>query len=83
MTTVAEPPEEDFGMDPTANVAFEALVTRAWAEYRDMPGLQLTIEQAARLWAIDRFTCQCVLERLVARGAIRITRAGLFALGRD
>jgi hypothetical protein len=31
-----------------------------------MPGLQLTCEQAQRLWVVDPQTCTSILERLVA-----------------
>ena len=30
------------------------LTRRAQAEYREMPGLSLTLAQAQRLWGIDR-----------------------------
>jgi hypothetical protein len=44
----------------------EALLRRARGEYREMPGIRLTIEQAMRLWDIDRQTCQSLLSSLVA-----------------
>jgi len=34
------------------------LVDRVLGEYREMPGLALTIEQARRLWRCDAVTCQ-------------------------
>jgi hypothetical protein len=33
-----------------------------------MPGLNLTVQQAARLWATDSMTSERILERLVAAG---------------
>jgi hypothetical protein len=35
------------------------------SEYREMPGLRLTLEQMRRLWVLDRQTCQTVVEKLV------------------
>jgi hypothetical protein len=44
----------------------DRLVHRVRAEFLEMPGLQLTCEQAQRLWVIDPQTCMSILERLVA-----------------
>jgi hypothetical protein len=38
------------------------------AEYREMPGLSVTVEQAARLWQADRRLCLEVLEELTTAG---------------
>ena len=46
---------------------FERLVRRVEREYLEMPGLQLTREQAQRLWALDRATCVSVLDALIDR----------------
>jgi hypothetical protein len=43
----------------------DALLRRARGEYREMPGMRLTIEQAMRLWDVDRPTCQSLLTSLV------------------
>jgi DNA-binding IclR family transcriptional regulator len=45
---------------------------RARGEYREMPGLRLTIEQAMRLWNLDRQTCLQVLNSLVASHYLEI-----------
>jgi hypothetical protein len=39
--------------------------------YADMPGLKLTLPQAARLFGVPTGTCRSVLEALVADGALR------------
>jgi hypothetical protein len=44
----------------------DALLARARGEYREMPGMRLTIDQAMRLWDLDRPTCQDLLDSLVA-----------------
>jgi hypothetical protein len=36
------------------------------AEYREMPGLDLTRAQAQRLWGLDAHTCTAMFETLVA-----------------
>ncbi len=41
------------------------LLARARGEYREMPGMRLTVEQAMRLWDLDRPTCQSLLASLV------------------
>jgi len=47
--------------------ADEHLLRRVKSEFAEMPGLQLTVNQAERLWHIDPRTCERVLERLVER----------------
>jgi hypothetical protein len=44
---------------------FSHAVSRARAEYLEMPGLKLTSAQAARLWTLDSDTCEAVLTTLV------------------
>lgn len=43
----------------------EAAVWRAQSDFLEMPGLKLTLPQAARLWAFDASFCREVLARLV------------------
>ena len=47
------------------------LVSRILGEYREMPGLALTLDQAQRLWGCDAATCRSVIDLLVAHGALR------------
>ena len=52
---------------------FAAAVSQAKAHYVEMPGLTLTLAQAARLWALDVALCREVLTTLVdARFLVRI-----------
>ena len=44
----------------------DALLRRVRGEYREMPGLRLTFDQAVRLWNMDRQTCATVLNSLIA-----------------
>ena len=58
---------------------FAAAVVQAKAHYIEMPGLTLTLAQAARLWALDLALCREVLTTLLdARFLVR-TRGELFA----
>lgn len=41
---------------------------RVRSEFTEMPGLKLTVAQAARLWALDGGTSREILESLVAAG---------------
>ena len=51
-----------------------SLVDRVLGEYREMPGLALTIEQARRLWGCDAVTCQRIVDALVERQVLRWSR---------
>ena len=49
---------------------FSVLQSRVLAEFREMPGLRLTLAQAARLFGIDSARCQRVLGVLVEHGVL-------------
>jgi hypothetical protein len=51
-----------------------SLIGLVYSEYLEMPGLQLTLAQAVRLWNSDRDSCTQVLETLVDASFLR--RAG-------
>jgi hypothetical protein len=46
------------------------LQDRVRGEYREMPGLRLTVAQAARLFNLDPDQCGELLENLVTDGAL-------------
>ena len=57
------------------------LIDRARSEFAEMPGLRLTVAQAARLWALDTATSAAMLAALVRAGFLmkqgeRYSRAG-------
>ena len=54
------------------------LTRRVQAEYREMPGLSVTLVQAQRLLAIDRPTCVKVFKTLIHRGLLRRTAEGRY-----
>ena len=53
-------------------------VARVRGEYGEMPGLQLTVIQACRLWQIDTFTCELLLEQLVHEAFLCKTEKGAY-----
>ena len=57
------------------------LLNRIRSEYREMPGLRLTLLQARRLWGLDILTCSAALSALEASGFLSTTRDGAFVLG--
>jgi len=52
------------------------LCARVWAEFREMPGLDLTLPQAARLFSLDRAHCARVLDALVVSGVLATDGVG-------
>ena len=41
------------------------LLRRARGDYRESPGMRLTIDEAMRLWDLDQETCEALLKSLV------------------
>ena len=50
------------------------------AEYLEIPGLHLTKPQAQRLWGLDPYTCDALLDTLVAARFLRCTERGAYVL---
>src|SRR4051812_43942154 len=74
ISRVASTPERQAGQ--------ERLNRRIRAEFLEMPGLCLTIEQAQRLWSVEPHTCEALLRSLVESRFLRRTDRGLFILRR-
>ena len=55
----------------------DTLKQRIVAEYREMPGLALTVRQAQRLWGCDPTLCRLVTDQLIREGILRWSREGL------
>jgi DNA-binding IclR family transcriptional regulator len=53
-------------------------MARIQGEYREMPGLRLTLAQACRLWHVDAATCETLLEHLVREGFLHRTDNGAY-----
>lgn len=56
----------------------DSLLTRIRGEYREMPGLRLTLAQACRLWHLDVSTCRAVLEDLLSQRFLHRTHDGAY-----
>ena len=54
------------------------LLLRVEGEYREMPGLSLTVPQAERLWGLDAITCASVLTALIERRVLTRTASGAY-----
>ena len=59
----------------------EMLVRRVREEFREMPGLRLTIAQACRLWGLELHICRALIESLVASAFLRWTPRGVMMNG--
>ena len=55
-------------------------VRRIEAEYKEMPGLQLTRQQMQRLWCLDAATCALLIAALVGSGVLCETPKHTYAL---
>ena len=55
----------------TENEIDASLLIRVYGEYVEMPGLQLTIAQASRLWNVNLSLSEHVLDRLVDAAFLR------------
>ena len=58
------------------------LARRIESEYREMPGLNLTVAQAQKLWGVDQATCERVLTLLVTRRVLKRSAAGTYVRAR-
>ena len=54
-------------------MTFATLVDRVRFEFMEMPGLELTIAQAGRLWNMGSDDCRFVIDALVDAGFLRWT----------
>lgn len=58
---------------------FVSALRRVRNDFLEMPGLQLTPAQGARLWAFELDLCRDVFEALVATRFLTPTRGSMFA----
>jgi hypothetical protein len=57
----------------------DGLLTRIRAEYQEMPGMTLRLEQVARLCGMDPLTCKEVLDALIDAGFLCRRANGAYA----
>ena len=66
---------------PSTEPSRTELVSMILGTFREMPGLCLHLNQAARLFGLHRGTCEVILEDLVAQGKLRRAADGQFVSG--
>ncbi len=66
-------------MSETSLPVAAALAVRVYSEFVEMPGLQLTLPQAQRLFGLEPRQCAAVLESLVERRALILLPNGRYA----
>jgi hypothetical protein len=65
-------------------MSFAAVVDRVRGEFVEMPGLELTLPQAVRLWTLGADDCRYVIDALVEVGFLKwTTRRTIVRTGRD
>ena len=65
-------------------MSFANIVDRVQSEFIEMPGLELTVPQAVRLWSLGADDCRSVIDALVDKGFLRWTaRRTIVRTGRD
>jgi hypothetical protein len=65
-------------MSHTSSAVDETLLRRVYAEFLEMPGLRLTLQQAQRLWGLDEAVCRQLMECLVEVKFLCRTGHGLY-----
>jgi hypothetical protein len=81
VTIVAAATETTSNTSRNATRGLHDLLRRVEGEYREMPGLSLTVSQATRLWSLDSRTCDVILTMLVDRQILRRTAVGTYLRG--
>lgn len=65
--------------DASSSIDHGDLLVRVRCEFLEMPGLQLTAKQAARLWNVDQDTANALLDTLMALRFLARTKTGAYA----
>lgn len=63
----------------SSGVGRAVILERIRGEFKEMPGLTLTMEQARRLWSLDSPTCAETLKYLVDVGFLCVKPNGAYA----
>ena len=65
-------------------MSFAAVVDRVRGEFMEMPGLELTLPQAVRLWTLGADDCRFVVDALIDAGFLKWTpRRTIVRTGRE
>jgi hypothetical protein len=54
------------------------LLERIRGEFREMPGMKVTIDQACRLWNVNEAQCRNAVDALISEGFLLQTPSGAF-----
>ena len=73
-----DPPGRRMGEQRNTS-ARELLARRVVAEFREMPGLRLTLDQAQRLFGLRSDICSRLIGTLVRDGVLRVDDEGRYA----
>lgn len=73
-------PHASNGFPDEASVSLQC---RVRGEYLEMPGLRLSLDQAARMWAVDRESCGMVLDALVSARFLQRDQDGRYMRRND
>lgn len=65
------------------DLTMQQLFLRVRGEFMEMPGLQVNVRQAQRLWGLESTCCEAILNTLVDTGFLTPTRGEAFALRRN
>lgn len=84
-TTVPREEHADRDLRRRANAtdAMSALAMRIRGEFREMPGLRLTVRQAARLFGVPPHVANAVLQELRSASVLARSHAGAFFMSGD
>jgi len=61
-------------------IAEDPLVLHVRSEFKEMPAMRLTTEQAMRLWGLDRSTCTGLLNALLTSHFLERDGTGRYSL---
>jgi hypothetical protein len=75
-------PSEHLGARRVSAEAVAALALRVRGEYEEMPGLRLTVMQAARLFGVAPDVARAVLDHLQRARVLRCSERGRYSLSR-
>lgn len=67
-------------LDKPTERDIRGLMERIQSEYRELPGLRLTLPQAQRLWGLDPSNCEEVFRKLTRSNVLARTSDGAFVL---
>jgi hypothetical protein len=62
-------------------MSVDPVARRVLAEFEEMPGLRLTVQQASRLFGLDLARCQVLIDALVDSAYLRESHAGTIVRG--